>query len=103
MTISEIKAVIAAETGANVGTLMFQNQKTVLPGTTTEVATEWYSHWCNVKRVRVAIHQQVLDAIKADPLRGDLIKKSEAVPAEADRAAYTRVILAIPRELALVI
>ena len=103
MTIHEIKSLINRTEGSNIGTLLIQNQKTTLPGTTTEVASDWFSHWEAPSRIRVALHKDVLLKLKADTNRCDLIAKKQSVAAEGDRAAYIRYIVAIPREVDLAI
>jgi len=99
MNITEIKSVINVAEGSAINSLLMQNQKAVLPGTETEVATDWFSHWDDTKRVRVTMHKDVLVAIKGTPTRGDLVVKRQLVPATTTRAAYTRYVVVIPAEV----
>jgi len=103
MTINDIKSVINTEMGSSMTNLLMQNQKAKLPGSETEVPTDWFSHWDNTHRIRVTMHKDVLTSIKQSPLRGDLVVKKQPVAATATTAAYTRYIVVIPAEVAAVL
>ena len=99
MTIIEIKALINATENASISNLLMQNQKATLPGTTTEVPTDWFSHWDDSSRIRVTMHKEVLQMIKGQPNRGDLVVKRQPVAATQTRAAYIRYIVVVPAEV----
>jgi len=103
MNTTEIKAAINAAEGSSITNLLMQNQKATLPGSTTEVPTDWFSHWEDKARIRVSMHKDVLAAIKAQPTRGDLVIKKQLVDATATRAAYIRYIVVIPAEIEAVL
>lgn len=102
MTIADIKSAINAEMNSSITNLLLQVQKEQVAGSTVLAPTDWYSHWDNAFRIRVTMHKDVLLAIKSNPLRGDLVSKKQVVDATATRAAYTRYVVVIPAEVALV-
>ena len=95
MNIQDLKAQIAAENGITLPHLVLVQQfeedgKTPAP---------WVSHWDNTKRIRVTMHQDVFNQIKADPTKAGLALKKEVVPATADRAEYTRYVVITPQNI----
>jgi len=96
MNIQLIKSQIAAKAGIALPTLMLSRQK-------DESGTEqpWLSHWDNDKRVRITMHDDVANKIKATPDFDGLAFKEEVVPANAERAAYTRFVVITPTSVVM--
>jgi hypothetical protein len=95
MNIQQIKADIAAKTKAPLTTLTMVRQL----DQTTEKPTEWLSHWDNDNRIRVTMHQDIFNEIKANPAKEGLAVKREDVPATDSRAAYTRFVVITPKNI----
>lgn len=91
MNIEQVKAAIAASTGKPLPTLLMVRQ-------TTEdgASTPWVSHWDNENRIRVTMHEDVLKKIKADPAKVGYAFKRQDVPANDERAGYTRFVVIEP-------
>lgn len=92
MNIVQIKAEVAAKTGFPCPNLQMVRQFEE-DGTTP---TQWLSSWDNTNRIRVTMHEDVLNKVKAEPEFTGLALKTEIVPATADRAAYTRMVVITP-------
>lgn len=73
------------------------------------VPSEWVSHWDDNKRVRVAMHNDVLNVIKNDPTVATLAVKKQVVVAHKSAtsdemvAEYTRFVVIIPANIELAI
>jgi hypothetical protein len=61
----------------------------------TAEPTPWVSHWDNDRRVRVTMHEDVLNQIKQNPDRLDLAYKTQPVTSEG-KQPYTRYVVIIP-------
>jgi len=92
MNIQSLKQAIAAETGANLTTLMMSQQV----DKSTGEAQPWASHWDNDKRVRVTMHMDLFADLKNNPTQDGLAVKKEVVKATDTRAAYTRYVIIKP-------
>lgn len=96
MNIVDIKAAIAAKTGFPLPHLTMVRQ---MEQDKPEEKTEWLSHWDNDNRVRVVMHQDILESIKANPEMATLAFKYEEVPETTDRAAYKRFVVITPKNI----
>jgi hypothetical protein len=100
MFIEEIKAAIAQETNVDQGSWMMARQMELGPdGKPTDKKTEWLSHWDDKNRIRVSMHQDVMEAAKTK--NGQLAYKRQEVAEtkKADgsvRAAYVRYVIITP-------
>jgi len=94
MNIQQIKEAIAANMSIQLPNLVmvrqFNEQKEPQP---------WLSHWDNDHRVRVTMHEDVFNQIKADPSKAGLAFKKEVVPATQERAEYTRFVVITPANI----
>jgi hypothetical protein len=97
MNITEIKADIAKHDNIIIGSMPIQQQFEDVECTKPQ---PWFSYWNNDARLRVSMHQEVFEAIKADKSLNKLAYKREIVPAKADRPSYVRYVLIIPRNIA---
>jgi hypothetical protein len=70
----------------------------------TQVQTEFLSHWDDIERVRITMHQDILAKIKADPtFSGLAFKKPEVVTPQAgakSEKTYLHVIVITPNNIA---
>lgn len=96
MTISEVKAFVGAKTNATIGTLSLVRQFDEVDGVKT--ASQWVSHWDNDHRIRVTMHEDIMNALKANPAKADLACKYELVQ-PSDKAAYHRFVVITPRDI----
>lgn len=94
MNISQIKQELNAKTGVN-----FPSLSMVRQFDEEGVKQPWLSHWDNDNRVRVVMHEEVFDAIKADASKSDLALKKEVVEATETRPAYTRFVVITPKNI----
>lgn len=95
MNISQIKQEISQKTGATLVALNMVRQleeDKVTP-------TEWTYHWDNSKRLRIAMHDDLLKQLKASPERNDLAYKTTAKEATTETEAYTIYTVIIPKNL----
>lgn len=93
MNIAQIKSNLTTKTGGDFATLAMVRQMNQQDATKKE---PWLSHWDNTKRVRITMHEDVFEQIKAKPDRADLALKYELVPANEKRAEYHRYVVIIP-------
>lgn len=100
MNITQIKAAISAVTGHPLPFLQFTTQLDQ-----DKNPTPWVSHWDNINRIRVTMHEEVLKAIKDDLTFSGLAYKIEQVQPEPDattgeaKSPYTRIILITPKNI----
>lgn len=117
MTITNFKAAINAAEGTTLDVFNFKRQFDV--PTEAQIAEAlklnpkadvkkvlgdpqpWVSHWEDSKRIRVAMHDDVLAALKADKELSTLAYKSEIVHPDSETDRYIRYILFIPRHIEL--
>lgn len=104
MTIAEIKAAISADQSFQLGTLSMVRQFNDVPSAedpkvSVKTPTEWVSHWDNNHRVRITMHQDIMQQLKTNPSKADLALKMEKVPAAGDRAPYVRYVVITPRDV----
>lgn len=100
----EIKAYVASKTKVPQPTWMMVRQVTQEAEGKEGLPTEWLSHWDNDHRIRVTMHEDVLDYIKNNPQCGDLIvteqkvaqRDADAATGVAARAAYVRFVISHP-------
>lgn len=101
----ELKAYFQAMNQSTPVDLNFTQQKdktTAADGTTIETPTPWHSAWIPTSRIRVTMHQEVLNSIVANPARTDLVvKPKQVVAAHGETAEYTRYIVVIPTGITL--
>lgn len=110
MNITDIKAVISRELGFTLPGLNMQIDKSTPEG------ANWPSAWLDGDRVRIVMHIEVLNKIKADPnFNGLALKSAEHKAAvtkgqtingktyDKDRAAYTKYMVITPNEIVAVI
>lgn len=100
MNINQIKQSIAVSTGREFPVLQMVRQMEA-DGTTPQ---PWLSHWDNDNRIRVVMHQEVFEQIKADTTLAVLAVKREDVPEAINpdktvRAAYIRFVVITPRNI----
>lgn len=91
MNIQQIKAAINSKHNSNITTLMMVQQKDQ-----AGVLQPWVSYWDNDSRIRVTIHLDTFNDLKANPTQDGLAFKEQLVPAKDDRAAYTRYVVIKP-------
>jgi hypothetical protein len=104
MKMSELKAAIAAKAGITLPTLMMVRQFALNTDGTTDMTkpTEWVSHWDNENRVRITMHQDVMNTVKATPDFSGLSFKYEELPElgtpgqDGYRAPYKRFVVITP-------
>lgn len=94
MNIIDLKQTIANKLGISLPTLQLVRQKNQ-----EDEPQPWVSHWDNDKRVRIVMHDDVLDKIKTEPAFAGLAVKYEDVPATDARAAYKRAIIITPNDI----
>lgn len=94
MNIAQVKTAIAASAGITLPNLVMVRQLTE-----DKQPTEWVSHWDNDHRVRVSMHQNVMEQIKLNPEKPGLAFKKEIVAANGERAAYTRFVVITPTNI----
>lgn len=104
MTIQEIKAAISAKEGFPLGTLNMVRQfntepNPASPNEPTKTPTEFVSHWDNDHRVRITMHQDIMEQIKSNLAKADLAVKRTEIPAEGNRATYVRYVVITPRDV----
>ena len=101
MNIVEIKAAISAKVGFTLGTLSMVRQfdETVAAdGTTSKSPSPWVSHWDNDHRVRVTMHEDIMQQLKDNPTKADLAFKHELV-APAGKQPYNRFVVITPKDV----
>lgn len=101
MTINEIKGAISTKLSVTIGTLSMVRQfdETTNPdGTIVKTPSEWVSHWDNDHRVRITMHEDIMNQLKANGAKSDLAFKYELVQ-PADKAAYHRFVVITPRDV----
>lgn len=91
----QLKADITAKSGFPVGTLQFVRQFAE-DGVTP---TEWVSHWDNTNRIRISMHQDVMETLRANPAFEGLAAKFETMPAKDDRESYDKFTIITPKHL----
>ncbi len=91
MNINNLKLAIAAATGISLPTLMLSRQIDL-----NNVEQPWLSHWDNEKRVRITMHEDVANSIKANPTMETLAYKIEQVAEHEAVKPYTRVVVITP-------
>jgi hypothetical protein len=96
MNIQALKQQIATKAGIQLPTLMLSRQK-------NEEGEEqpWLSHWDNDKRVRITMHDDVANKVKAEPAFDGLAFKEELVAATPERATYTRFVVITPTSVVM--
>lgn len=103
MNMQELKQAISAKAGIPVTTFTFIRQFAQGEDGNSDQTkpTEWVSHWDNDNRVRVTMHQDVMNTIKSNPAVA-LAFKYEEIPANGTpglvgyRAAYRRFVVITP-------
>lgn len=95
MNIQQIKSAIATSLGIQLPNLVMVRQL----DETTKAPQPWLSHWDNDNRVRVTMHEDVFNRIKAKPEEAGLAFKKSIVEATPERAAYTRVVVITPENI----
>lgn len=95
MNIQDIKSEVSTKTGAVITKLNMVRQK----DQNTDQPQPWLSHWDNDSRVRVTMHEDVFNQIKANPLMEGLAYKTEKVDATPDRAEYIRFVVITPTSI----
>lgn len=99
MNIQEIKNVIDSKLGILLSTLSMVRQYDQDPlDATKKVASEWVSHWDNDNRIRITMHQDIMDAIKVNPTKADLAYKYELVN-PVDKSPYHRFVVITPKDV----
>lgn len=99
MNISEIKAAISAKVGTVIGTLSMVRQFDADPtDATKKVASPWVSHWDNDARIRITMHEDIMNQLKTNPAKSDLAIKYELVQ-PADKAPYHRFVVITPKDI----
>lgn len=117
MTITNVKAAINAEQHTSIDIFNFKRQfdqpteaqvadalkadPKADPKKVLGTPQPWVSHWEDSKRIRVAMHDDVLTALKADKELSTLAYKSEIVHPDSETDRYIRYILFIPRHIEL--
>lgn len=94
MNIEQIKSAIAANMGVSLPNLIMVRQFNE-----DKVPQPWLSHWDNDHRIRVTMHEDVFNQIKADTSKAGLAFKKEVVEATSERAAYTRFVVITPANI----
>lgn len=96
MNIQQIKVQIAQENNVVITALdlvrQFEDEAKTVP-------TDWLSAWIPEKRIRVAMHQDVLATIKTNPIMDTLALKKEVVDAHDATEEYTRYIVITPKHI----
>lgn len=100
MTIAQVKAEIASKSKTVVATLNMVRQldKENKP-------SEWLQHWDNDTRIRIVMHQDVFEQIKANrDFEGLAVKPAIQVDAHTDEkgkevAAYTKYFVITPKNI----
>lgn len=95
MDIEQLKAAIARDTGIAVPVLMMVRQL----DQNTEEPQPWLSHWDNANRLRITMHEDIFNQIKADKTKQGLAYKKELVTATPERDAYTRIVVITPQNI----
>lgn len=90
MNIQQVKEGIALNMGISLPNLVMVRQFNE-----SKEPQPWLSHWDNDHRVRVTMHEDVFNQIKADTSKAVAFKK-EVVPATLERAEYTRFVVITP-------
>ena len=91
MNITEIKSSVSEQAKAPITKLDMQRQKDVEGN-----PTEWYSHWDNVHRVRVVMHEELFtELVKNKSLEGLALKPAVTVTPEG-KSAYMRFVVIKP-------
>lgn len=96
MNISNLKSAIAAKSGASLPTLMMVRQMEQDDATKP---TPWLSHWDNDTRSRIAMHEDVFNLLKANPLIDTLAYKVAVKDATPETLAYTIYTVIIPAKV----
>lgn len=101
MNINQIKLEVSNKSGKPCSTLTMVRQ---LTNDAAKTPTEWLSHWDNDNRIRVSMHQDVFNQIKANPAFDGLAVKKELVAAKVEngteiRAAYLRFVVITPKNI----
>lgn len=102
----DIKARVALVAGVTYGTLDFRQQyKEVVAedGTKSEVEEPWVSMWDNDSRLRITMHQDIMEILKKDRnFNGLAMKDMETVtPTDTTKPTYRRFVIITPRDIAL--
>ena len=92
MNINEIKTLIGQQAGFTIGTLDIHEQK----DTAGVVDPNWVSAWFDTQRVRVTMHREVFDKIRADRAFNGLAVKSPEVVKPEGKLPYTRFVVITP-------
>lgn len=65
----------------------------------TQAPQPWLSHWDNENRVRVTMHEDIFNLLKADKNTGGLAYKTEVVAKTDTREEYTRIMVITPKNV----
>lgn len=80
--------------------LGFQSLSLVRQFDANKVEQPWVSHWDNDRRIRLAMHNEVLAKITADKSFAGLALKKEVVqPKDATKPTYTRYVVITPTNI----
>lgn len=94
MNIQQIKLEVSSKTGKALPVLTMVRQLAE-----DKSSTPWLSHWDNDNRIRVSMHEDIFNQLKANPAFDGLAVKKQDVVATADRAAYTRFVVITPKNI----
>lgn len=94
MNITQIKTAI----GQPVLTMVRQLELKANPND-KDVPTKWVSHWDNINRIRVSMHEDVFNQIKADPNFGGLAVKPPVVHTPEGKQPYTMYVVITPKNI----
>jgi len=96
MNIQDIKVQIARENNVVITKLdmvrQFEDKEKTIP-------TDWLGFWIDEKRIRVVMHQDVMAAIKANPMMDGIALKKELVERTDTTAEYLRYIVITPKHI----
>lgn len=94
MNIQEIKQNISAQTGKPFPKLDMARQLTE-----DKLPTSWYSHWDNVNRVRVVMHEDIFNKlVENTSMEGLALKPMDTVTPEG-KPPYTRFVVITPTSI----
>ena len=97
MNMHQIKAQISAKTGTPIVALNMVRQ---FEDDAKTVSTPWLSHWDNDARIRVTMHEDVLNLLKTDAdSNGLALKYEEVQPADESKSPYKRFVIITPKHI----
>lgn len=104
MTITEIKNAVSVKLNhvngttslSYIGTLSMVRQFDEVDGVKTP--SVWVSHWDNDHRIRITMHEDIMNSLKSNKDKSDLAFKYELVT-PSDKAPYHRFVVITPRDI----